>query len=161
SAVKCLTSRSRISRPRRSLRSTLLSTTERNRRIDRSSERAARCRPLCYTGSVVKRVVLVLPAVVVAALLAVGRAPAQPAWAGQCGIPANQTVWADYSWSTLLPVMARRGTVLALTNGSSGTDYSAQARALGAATYSFDLHLARRVGTPDAPADPATIEAAA
>jgi hypothetical protein len=56
--------------------------------------------------------------------------------------------------------MARPGTVLALTNGN-GTDYSAQARALGAATYSFDLQLKRKVGTPDAPADPATIAAAA
>lgn len=96
-----------------------------------------------------------------AALVVVGRAPAQPAWAGQCGIPANQTVWADYSWSTLLPVMAHPGTVLAVTNGDGSTDYSAQARALGAATYSFDIHLSRRVGTPDAPADPAAIAAAA
>jgi hypothetical protein len=109
----------------------------------------------------VKRVVLVLLAALAASLLAVGRAPAQPVWAGQCGIPANQTVWADYSWSTLLPIMARPGTVLALTNGDSTTDYSAQARALGAATYSFDVHLTRWVGTPDAPADPATIPAAA
>ena len=96
-----------------------------------------------------------------AALVVVGRAPAQPDWAGECGIPVNQTVWADYSWSTLLPVMARPGTVLALTNGNGTTDYSAQARALGAATYAFDIHLKRRVGTPDAPADPATLEAAA
>lgn len=109
----------------------------------------------------VKKAVLVSLAAVGVALLAVGRAPAQPAWAGQCGIPAHQTVWADYSWSTLLPVMARRGTVLALTNGNGGTDYSAQARALGAATYSFDIHFTRRVGTPDVPADPATIAAAA
>jgi hypothetical protein len=70
-------------------------------------------------------------------------------------------VWADYSWSTLLPVMARPGTVLALTNGDSTTDYSAEARALGAATYSFDVQLKAKVGTPDAPADPATIAAAA
>ena len=102
---------------------------------------------------------LVLLAALAAALLAVGSAASQPDWAGQCGIPANQTVWADYSWSTLLPVMARPGTVLALTNGA--TDYSAQARALGAATYAFDVQLKRKVGTPDAPADPKTIAAAA
>ncbi len=100
---------------------------------------------------------LVLLAALAASLLAVAPGAAQPAWAGQCGIPAHETVWADYSWSTLLPVMARPGTVLAVTNGVGSTDYSAQARALGAATYSFDIHLARRVGTPDAPADPATI----
>jgi hypothetical protein len=70
-------------------------------------------------------------------------------------------VWADYSWSTLLPVMARPGTVLALTNGNSTTDYSAQARALGAATYAFDVHMTRKVGTPDAPADPAAVAGAA
>ncbi len=108
----------------------------------------------------VKRAVFVSLAAL-AALTCVGRAPAQPAWGGQCGIPASRTVWADYSWSTLLPVMARPGTVLALTNGNGTIDYSAQARALGAATYSFDLQLKRKVGTPDAPADPATIASAA
>jgi hypothetical protein len=96
-----------------------------------------------------------------ASLLAVGRAASQPVWGGQCGIPAGQTAWADYSWSTLLPVMARHGTVLALTNGNSSTDYSAQARSLGAATYAFDIQMTRRVGTPSAPADPATIESIA
>ena len=109
----------------------------------------------------VKKVALVFLAALAASLLAVAPGAAQPAWAGQCGIAANQTVWADYSWSTLLPVMARPGTVLALTNGSDATDYSAQARALGAATYAFDVQLKRKVGTPDAPADPTTIAAAA
>ena len=108
-----------------------------------------------------KRVVLILLAAVAGALAVVGRAASQPDWAGQCGISATQTVWADYSWSTLLGVMARPGTVVALTNGSGATDYSAQARALGAATYAFDVQLNRKVGTPDAPADPSTIAAAA
>ncbi len=107
-----------------------------------------------------KRLVLVSLATVAVALLAVGRAASQPTWAGQCGIPADQTVWADYSWSSLLPVMARPGTVLTLTSGE-GTDYSAQARALGAATYSFDLAMRRKVGTPGAPADPATLASVA
>ena len=96
-----------------------------------------------------------------ATLLAAGRASSQPAWAGECGIAANQTVWADYSWSTLLPVMARPGTVLAVPNGNGSTDYAAQARALGSATYGFDVQMTRKVGTPDAPADPSTIAAAA
>jgi hypothetical protein len=117
---------------------------------------------LCYQGAkLVRRTLPIALAALAASLLVVRPAASQPAWAGQCGIPANQTVWADYSWSTLLPVMARRGTLLALTDGDSQIDYSAQARARGAATYSFDVHLTRRVGTPDAPADPATIEAAA
>jgi hypothetical protein len=109
----------------------------------------------------VKKVALVLLAASAASLLVVRPAASEPTWAGQCGIPASTTVWADYSWSTLLPVMARPGTVLALTNGNSTTDYSAQARALGAATYSFDVQLRQKVGSPDAPADPATIAAAA
>jgi hypothetical protein len=117
---------------------------------------------VCYQGTLlVRRTLLIALAALATSLLAVAAAPAQPTWAGQCGIPANQTVWADYSWSTLLPVMARPGTVLALTNGDATTDYSAQARALGAATYSFDVHLARKVGTPDAPADPVAIAGAA
>ncbi|MDX6480781.1 MAG: hypothetical protein QOG85_1291 [Gaiellaceae bacterium] len=104
---------------------------------------------------------LVILTAIAVSLLAVGQAASQPDWAGECGIPTNQTVWADYSWSTLLPVMARPGTVLALTNGSDPTDYSAQARALGAATYSLDVQLKRRVGTPDVPADTGTIAGAA
>ena len=43
----------------------------------------------------------------------------------------------------------------------NNTDYAAQARALGAATYTFDLKLKAKVGTPSAPADPSTLEAAA
>ncbi len=106
-----------------------------------------------------KRLAAVLAAVA-AFLLGAGRAASDPAWAGQCGIPAGETVWADYVWPTLLPVLARPGTVLALTNSGS-TDYSAKARALGAATYSFDLIFKDKVGTPQAPADPSTIAAAA
>ncbi len=117
---------------------------------------------LCYQeAQLVRKTVPIALAALAVSLFVVRPAASKPAWAGQCGIPANQTVWADYSWSTLLPVMARPGTVLALTNGDSQTDYSAQARALGAATYSFDIHLTQKVGTPDAPADPSTIEAAA
>ncbi len=108
----------------------------------------------------VKRLAAVF-VVLAASLLAVGSAPAQPTWAGQCGIPANQTVWADYGWSTLVPVMARPGTVLAVPDSNSTSDSAAEARGLGAATFSFDLKMQRKVGTPDAPADPATIAAAA
>jgi len=119
-------------------------------------------RALCYQGArLVRRTVPITLVALAASLLVASPAASRPTWAGQCGIPASRTVWADYSWSTLLPVMARPGTVLALTNGNSSTDYSAQARSLGAATYSFDIVLKRKVGTPDAPADPATIAAAA
>jgi len=95
-----------------------------------------------------------------AALVATGAAAADPVWAGQCGIPAQRTVWADYGWPSLLPILARPGTLLAVTN-NPGKDYPAEARARGAATYGFDLRLRDKVGTPNAPADPSTIAAAA
>src|SRR5439155_25428194 len=38
---------------------------------------------------------------------------------------------------------------------------AAEARKRGAATYAFDLSMKGKVGTPNAPADPSTIEAAA
>jgi hypothetical protein len=95
-----------------------------------------------------------------ACLLAAGRAASDPVWAGQCGIQTQQTVWGEYGWPTLLPILAHRGTLLAVTN-NPGKDYPADARARGAATYGFDLHFKQKVGGPNAPADPATIEAAA
>jgi hypothetical protein len=99
-------------------------------------------------------------AAVAACLLAAGRAASDPVWAGQCGIQAQQTVWGEYGWPTLLPILAHRGTLLAVTN-NPGKDYPGDARARGAATYGFDLHLKLKVGTPTAPADPATLPAAA
>jgi hypothetical protein len=103
---------------------------------------------------------LVVLAVVAACLCAAGRAVSDPVWSGQCGIPAQQTVWGEYGWPTLLPILARPGTLLAVTQ-LKGTSYAADARARGASTYNFDLRLRDEVGTANAPADPATIEAAA
>jgi hypothetical protein len=100
---------------------------------------------------------------VAAALLAAGSAVSDPVFAGQCGIRAQQTVWGEYGWPSLLPILAKPGTLLAATtqSGASGPIWAAKVRARGAATYAFDLKMPRRVGTPSAPADPATIEAAA
>ena len=86
-----------------------------------------------------------------------------PVFAGQCGIRNQQTVWGEYGWPSLLPILAKPGTLLAVTTqfGIGGIDYAAAARARGAATYAFDLKMPRRVGTPNKPADPNTIEAAA
>jgi hypothetical protein len=97
---------------------------------------------------------------VAACLLAAGRAASDPVFAGQCGISAQQTVWGEYGWPSLLPILAKPGTLLAVTT-HSGTDYSAAARKRGAATYAFDLKMTAKVGTPQAPADPSTLEAAA
>jgi hypothetical protein len=106
------------------------------------------------------RLALVVLAVAAACLLAAGRAASDPVFAGHCGIKAQQTVWADYGWPSLLPILAKPGTLLAVTT-HSGTDYAAAARARGAATYAFDLKLNAKVGSPTAPADPSTIAAAA
>jgi hypothetical protein len=115
---------------------------------------------LVHKGRIVGKLVLVVGAVAAACLLAAGEAVSDPVFAGQCGIKAQQTVWAEYGWPSLLPILARPGTLLAVTT-HSGTDYAAAARARGAATYAFDLKLKNKVGTPTAPADPSTIEAAA
>jgi hypothetical protein len=106
---------------------------------------------------------LVLGAALAACLLAAGNAVSDPVFAGQCGIRPQETVWAEYGWPSLLPILAKPGTLLAVTTqfGIGGIDYAAAARARGAATYAFDLKMTRRVGTPNAPADPATIEGAA
>ena len=98
-----------------------------------------------------------------AALLAAGSAVSDPVFAGQCGIRPQQTVWAEYGWPSLLPILAKPGTLLAATtqSGAGGPVWAAKVRARGAATYAFDLKMPRRVGTPRAPADPSTVEAAA
>jgi len=108
----------------------------------------------------VKKGLLVLVAALAASLLVAGPAASNPVWAGECGIASQRTVWADYGWPSLLPILARPGTVLAVTN-NPGSDYPAEARARGAATYGFDVHMKDKVGSPGAPADPSTIEAAA
>jgi hypothetical protein len=106
------------------------------------------------------KVLLVVAAAAAAVLIAAGRAASDPVWAGQCGIASHETIWADYGWPTLLPILARHGTVLAVTNNPGG-DYPAEARKRGAATFSFNVHMKNMVGTPSAPADPSTIQDAA
>ena len=109
-----------------------------------------------------KRVFLIVSlAAVSACLLAAGRAASDPVFAGQCGIQAQRTVWAEFGWPALLPVLARPGTVIAVTTHSPVTGYPQAVRSRGAATYAFDLKLQKRVGSPNAPADPSTIEAVA
>jgi len=62
-------------------------------------------------------------------------------------------MWVDYAGHDA-PITPKPGLVLAV---SSGTAVPSAMRAAGAATIFFDLHLNDRVGTPSAPADPATI----
>jgi hypothetical protein len=94
----------------------------------------------------VKRLVLAL-----ACLVALALAPS--ALADTCGIPQGQPIWVDFAGHDA-PVPAEPGTILAV---SSGTEVPAQMRAKGAATIFFDLNFNKRIGTPTAPADPATI----
>jgi hypothetical protein len=108
----------------------------------------------------VKKLLPLIAVAAAACLLAAGRAASDPVFAGQCSIGAQQTVWGEYGWPALLPILAKPGTLLAVTT-QSGTDYARAARARGAATYAFDLRMKQKVGTPTAPADPSTIETAA
>ncbi len=109
-----------------------------------------------------KRVFLIVSvAAVSVCLLAAGRAASDPVFAGQCGIRPQRTVWAEFGWPSLLPILARPGTLLAVTTHSPVIGYPQAARSRGAATYAFDLKMNKRVGAPNAPADPSTIEAVA
>jgi hypothetical protein len=90
---------------------------------------------------------------VAAAATGSSRAAAWP-----CGLPSASPLWVDYTDATVpfwKQVFARPGLVLATPPGTGGLP--ASLRASGASTVYFDLKLASRVGTPDAPADPATI----
>src|SRR4051794_36476465 len=94
---------------------------------------------------------LVPALVALAALALVGEARAQGA---ACAIPTTAPLWIDYAGHEA-PITPRPGLVLAY---SSGTEEPARARAAGAATAFFDVNFNKRIGTPTAPADPATID---
>jgi hypothetical protein len=80
-------------------------------------------------------------------------AAAPAARAAACGIPDTHPYWVDYAGHDA-PIPWGPGLVLAV---SSGTETPAKMRAAGASTILFDLNFNRRVGTPTAPTDPATI----
>jgi hypothetical protein len=72
-------------------------------------------------------------------------------------VPEAQPAWIDFadgSVSFWRERFARPGIVVA----TGGPDLAAGARAAGAATVHWDMHLRKRVGTPSEPADPALIE---
>ena len=60
------------------------------------------------------KLALVLAVAAAACLIAAGSAVSDPAFAGQCGIKAQQTVWGEYGWPSLLPILAKPGTLLAV-----------------------------------------------
>ena len=107
------------------------------------------------------KLALLAGAVAAACLLAAGEARSDPVFAGECGIKAQTTVWGEYGWPTLLPILAKPGTLLAVTTHSPVDGYPVQVWRRGATTYAFDLKMNKRVGTPNAPLDPSTLEATA
>src|SRR5712692_8227824 len=69
-----------------------------------------------------------------------------------CGLPSSSPLWVDYTDATVpfwKEIFAKPGLVLATPPGTGGLP--AQLRAAGASTLYFDIKLASRVGTPDAP----------
>ena len=86
---------------------------------------------------------------------AAAHAAAPPPYAGQCGIPATQPVWAEFGYplDAFNAVLGKQGIVVGVGSGS----YGSQMRTAGAATVYFDLNFKNRVGTTTAPADPSLI----
>jgi hypothetical protein len=101
----------------------------------------------------VKRLALLV--VLFAAWPAVAHAGTPAPYAGQCGIPATQPVWAEFGWQTpqFNAILGKQGIVVGISSGT----YPQQIRTAGAATVYFDLNLKNRVGTTTAPADPSLI----
>jgi hypothetical protein len=96
--------------------------------------------------------------VVLAALLGALALPGL-ARAAQCGLPDAPPWWIDFADGTVpfRGVFARPGAIVA----TSGGPIPSGLRAAGAQTIYWEMNLPRLVGTPQAPADPANVVAAA
>jgi hypothetical protein len=79
--------------------------------------------------------------------------PGRAAAVDSCGRPDRGTNWIDWGSTVLTDVLARPGTILAVSSG----DYPDQVRQRGALTVYGDLYLRLRVGLPTTPFDPAGI----
>jgi hypothetical protein len=102
----------------------------------------------------VKRLFLLIALVFAASASgATPRANAPAPYAGQCGLPATQPMWAEFGQTYLEPVFGQAGVVV----GASTGDWPSHMRSLGAGTVYFDLNLRNRVGTPTKPTDPSTM----
>jgi hypothetical protein len=101
----------------------------------------------------------VLAAAIALLSLASGSGAAAKRLEANCVLPSKTPVWIDFAdgsvpfWQTF----AKPGIVAAASN----LIFPPKLRAAGAQTVYFDLHLNKRVGTPNAPADPSTIVAKA
>ncbi len=78
-----------------------------------------------------------------------------PPYAGQCGLPSTQPLYAEFGWPTPAyeAIFGKPGVVV----GSSSGAWPAKMRALGAQTVYFDLNLKNRIGTTVKPADPSLL----
>jgi hypothetical protein len=106
------------------------------------------------------KVAVALILVCAAALFATpANAAAPPVYAGQCGIPVAQPVWADFGWPTdaFNAILGKPGIVI----GASSGQYPATMRATGAATVYFDLNFNKRIGTSTKPMPASVIPAKA
>jgi hypothetical protein len=100
-----------------------------------------------------------------AAALVLGAAPAWSAthapapYAGQCGLPVAQPIWADFGWPTdaFNAILGKPGIVVGASSGA----YPATMRATGASTVYFDLNFNKRIGTTTKPVDPSLMSAKA
>ena len=94
--------------------------------------------------------IVVCAAALVAAAPAPAAAPAS--YAGQCGLPVAQPIWADFGWPTdaFDAILGKPGIVIGAGSGA----YPATMRATGAATVYFDLNFNKRIGTTTKPVDP-------
>ena len=90
-----------------------------------------------------------------AAWPSVAHAATPAPYAGECGIPASQPMWAEFGWQNpqFNAILGKPGIVVGVGSGT----YGSQMRALGSATVYFDLNLKNRVGTTTAPANPSLI----
>lgn len=98
---------------------------------------------------------LVVLVLLVGAWPAAAHAATPAPYAGTCGIPDTQPVWAEFGWQTpqFNAILGKQGIVVGVGSGN----YGAQMRATGATTVYFDLNLRNRVGTTTAPANPSLI----
>src|SRR5919201_1505509 len=100
-----------------------------------------------------------LAVVLFAASAAIAAAP-QHARATTCGLPSSNPLWIETGLqptAELLKIFQRPGLILGTSATATDRRFPAQLRAAGVRTIYFDLYLNKRVGTPTAPADPATI----
>jgi hypothetical protein len=106
-------------------------------------------------GLAVKKLLPVLCALgaALAAPAALAPADAAPA-AAPCGLPTAKPLWIEHTTPGVITrVFGKPGMVLGVSTG----DFPAKLRATGARTVYWDMNLNRRVGTPTAPTDPATM----